>query len=128
MKNILLIDDDPSIRTVFKRFLGAHGYSVEIAADGNEGMKKISEKVPDLLITDIMMPEKDGLEVVLALREEHPDLPVIAISGGMHSAPMDFLPIVKKFGARKVFYKPVELEKLLAAIKEELAESESTLI
>lgn len=117
MANILVIDDDPSIRTVFKRFLEKHGYLVDVAADGKEGIHKVATKVPDLIITDIMMPEKDGLEVVLAMRKEHPDLPVIAISGGMRMAPMDFLPIVKTFGAREVFYKPVELDDLLTAVK-----------
>ena len=96
MGNILIIDDDPSIRTVFKRYLEKKGYSVTVAVDGNEGLDAVAEKTPDLIITDIMMPEKDGLEVVLSLHKDHPNLPVIAISGGMRSAPVDFLPIVKK--------------------------------
>ena len=67
-----------------------------------------------------MMPEKDGLEVVLEMRKEYPDLPVIAISGGMRMAPMDFLSTVKTFGARKVFHKPVDLDDLLVSVKEQI--------
>lgn len=118
MARILVIDDDENIRTVFSRFLGAHGYEVVCAADGREGLKKLGTDAPDLVITDIMMPEADGLEVVLAMRKQKSTVPVIAISGGMRVMPMDFLPLVKKFGAVKVFYKPVILEQLLGAIRE----------
>ncbi len=118
MKRILIIDDDEMIRIVFERFLKGQGYAVDCAADGNEGLRVLETEPPDLVITDIMMPDTDGLEVVLSMREKHPDIPVIAISGGMTIAPMDFLPLVKKFGAIKVFYKPVELEDLLAGVRE----------
>ncbi len=118
MKRILVIDDDEMIRIVFERFLKGQGYAVDCAADGKEGLQLLETEPPDLVITDIMMPETDGLEVVLSMRENHPDIPVIAISGGMTIASMDFLPLVKKFGAIKVFYKPVELEDLLAGIHE----------
>lgn len=123
MARILIIDDDPSIRAVFKRFLEGHGYAVNVAADGGEGLRAMAEWRPDLVITDVMMPEKDGLEVVLELRRGGLDIPVLAISGGMRAAPMDFLPMIRTFGARKVFYKPVDLEDLLTAVREELAAS-----
>jgi len=122
MSRILIIDDDPSIRLVFKRYLEGHGYDVETASNGNEGLSHLQNSLPNLVITDVMMPEKDGLEVVLELRNRHPDIPVIAISGGMRIAPMDFLPMIKKFGACKVLYKPVELDDMLAAIREQLGE------
>lgn len=122
MARILIIDDDPYIRNVFKRFLEGYGYEVDVAQDGNEGVAAVKKGAPDLVITDVMMPEKDGLEVVLELRRILPDMPVIAISGGMRIAPMDFLPMVKKFGAKRVLYKPVDLEELCEAIKEVLGE------
>ena len=118
MQHILVIDDDEMIRTVFKRFLKGQGYDVECAEDGREGLRMIEAKSPDLVITDIMMPDTDGLEVVLSMRERNPKTPVIAISGGMTTMPMDFLPMVKKFGTVKVYYKPVELEELLEGIRE----------
>lgn len=123
MSRILIIDDDPYIRTVFKRYLEGNGYEVEVAPDGNEGLKSVKRVVPDLVVTDVMMPEKDGLEVVLELRKICPEVPVIAISGGMRIAPMDFLPMVKKFGAKRVLYKPIDLEELSEAIEQELKNS-----
>ena len=120
MKRILVIDDDEMIRTVFERFLKGQGYAVDCAADGKEGLRLLEAEPPDLVITDIMMPDTDGLEVVLSMRKKHPGIPVVAISGGMTLSPMDFLPMVKKFGACKVLYKPIELEDLLAAVEEAL--------
>ena len=80
----------------------------------------VATDAPDLIVTDVMMPEKDGLEVVLELRRNHVELPIIAISGGMRLATMDFLPMIRKFGAGKVFYKPVDLDELLLAVREAL--------
>ena len=119
---ILVIDDDESIRAVFTRFLSAQGYRVVCADNGKEGLRLLESDPPDLVITDIMMPEADGLEVVMAIRQKDKKLPVIAISGGMRAAPMDFLPMVKKFGADTVLYKPVEMEDLLEVVRNELGE------
>ncbi|MDF7824984.1 response regulator [Pontiellaceae bacterium B12227] len=117
MARILIIDDDETIRSVFNRFLTGKGYEVLVAADGRQGLRVLEEAAVDLVITDIMMPETDGLEVVMAIRGKDADIPVIAISGGMHAMPMDFLPMAKKFGAKDVLYKPVELDDLLSAVK-----------
>jgi len=118
MARILVIDDDETIRNVFSRFLSGKGHEVFVAGDGRKGLRVLEEEELDLVITDIMMPETDGLEVVMAIRGKENDIPVIAMSGGMHAMPMDFLPMAKKFGARKVLYKPIELEDLLAAVNE----------
>lgn len=123
MPHILLIDDDETIQLLFHQFLTSEGYEVTQAMNGVEGMQCISEKVPDLIITDIMMPEMDGLEILQAVRKTHPDLPVIAISGGMRSAPINFLPHAKVFGACNVFEKPVPLDILRSAVKDLLGES-----
>jgi len=123
MAAILVIDDDERIRSVFKRYLEANGHKVDCAADGRQGLRRIDEQAPDLVVTDIMMPEADGLEVVMGLRNRGSGVPVIAISGGMHAMPLDFLPIAKKLGARKVLYKPIELDILLAAVSEVLADA-----
>ncbi|MEN7972571.1 MAG: response regulator [Verrucomicrobiota bacterium] len=118
---ILVIDDDESICNVFSRFLCGKGHEVVCASNGRKGLQVFDAEKPDLVVTDIMMPESDGLEVVMAIREREDRVPVIAISGGMRTLPIDFLPLAKKFGASKVLYKPVELEDLLAAIEEVMA-------
>ena len=123
MKRILVIDDDENIRNVFARYLGAQGYTIDCAANGKEGLRLLEAEPPDLVVTDIMMPEADGLEVTRTMRKTHPNIPLIAISGGMHGATLDPLPMVKAFGAMKVFYKPVVLAELLASIEEMLAET-----
>ncbi|MEI6891333.1 MAG: response regulator, partial [Pontiella sp.] len=121
MARILIIDDDETIRSVFYRFLTGKGYEVVVARDGREGLRALESERVDLVITDIMMPETDGLEVIMAIRGKGVDIPVIAISGGMHAVPLDFLPMAKKFGAENVLYKPVELKDLLAAVESAMA-------
>lgn len=118
MARILIIDDDPSIRSIFKRFLESCDYTVDTAADGREGLRVLAEKESDLVITDIMMPDMDGLEVIRTVKEQYPGLPMIAISGGMRVAPFNFLHLAEKFGACRIFFKPVEMDKLHEAVQE----------
>lgn len=123
MAHILVIDDEISIQNLFTQFLGSNGYNISAASDGREGMCLIKKKKPDLVITDVMMPEMDGLEVVREIRKMHPDLPIVAISGGMHGVQINFLSLAKKFGACRIFEKPVSLPTLLAAVQELLGTS-----
>jgi two-component system response regulator HydG len=116
LASILIIDDDETILNVFQRFLSGKGHDVRVASDGRTGLRVLECGSVDLVITDIMMPEVDGLEVVMFIRSRGESIPVIAISGGMHALPMDFLPMARKFGAAQVLYKPVELSALLAAV------------
>lgn len=123
MKHILVIDDDASILSLFGRFLESAGYSVALAPDGRTGLRLLKPQKPDLIITDIMMPEMDGLELLMKIKKQHPEIPVIAISGGMKIRPSNFLPQAKEFGARHVFIKPVELSELLNTVQKLLGES-----
>ena len=125
MANILVIDDDATIQLVFSQFLTSLGYEITQAENGKKGMSMIQETRPDLVITDIMMPEMDGLEILMQLRSNHDSVPVIAISGGMRSLPVNFLQQAKLFGARYVFEKPVPLEVLRNAVTELLDEEPS---
>lgn len=122
MASILVIDDDEAVSALFRQFLESAGYSVMLAANGQDGLEKMRANQPDLIITDIMMPEMDGLEIIRAVRTQHPELPIIAISGGMHAIPINFLPHAKKFGACRVFEKPVPLTALRTAVRELLNE------
>jgi CheY-like chemotaxis protein len=121
MASILIIDDDPAIQNIFTQFLEAVGHRVQTASNGKDALALMKTEAPDLVITDIMMPEMDGLELVTHLRDSLPDLPVIAISGGMKTSPMNFLPLAKRFGACKVLEKPVSMKDLLANVEELLA-------
>lgn len=123
MAHILVIDDDDAVLSLFGQFLESAGYSVMLAPDGGEGMRLMKQRNPDLIITDIMMPEMDGLELLMKIRKHHPGIPVIAISGGMKTQPASFLPQAKKFGAQHVFIKPVGLSDLLEAVQKLLGES-----
>lgn len=123
MANILIIDDDSVVQSLFAQFLENTGHTLTTAANGREGMDQITAHRPDLIITDIMMPEMDGLEIIRAVRAQYPDLPVIAISGGMRDLPINFLPQAKKFGACRVFEKPIALADLKKAVIQLLGES-----
>ncbi len=117
MSRILIIEDDASIRTLFTRYLESKGYQVMCAGDGVEGLEKLREASADLVITDIMMPEMDGLEVVREIRKVDEKLPVIAISGGMHAVSVNFVSAAQDFGADMIFEKPVALAGLLASVQ-----------
>ncbi len=117
MYNILLLDDETFVQDLFSQFLTNEGYNVECVSNGREGLKKLREFDADLVITDIMMPEMDGLEVVREIRKKRVDLPVIAISGGMRNAAINFVSTAKEFGADAIFEKPVSLSDLLASVK-----------
>ena len=121
MAHIQIIDDEPAVKNLFEKFLRDEGYSVSMAADGREGLRMMKNQKPDLLITDIMMPEMDGLEVLQQIRVDFPGLPVIAISGGMRNGTITFLPIAKKLGACCALNKPVKLAELLRTVQNALA-------
>lgn len=118
MKKILIIDDENSVTELFTQFLEGQGFSVKGALDGKEGLRSLERECPDLVITDIMMPEMDGLELIRAVRKLHPDLPVVAISGGMKATPMNFLPQAKLFGACRIIEKPISLSELLEVVND----------
>lgn len=120
MKLILIIDDEPSIRSLLLKMLEREGYSVMAASDGKEGMKIVSELHPDLVITDIIMPEKEGIEIIREIKKGFPGIPVIAMSGGGRNSPASYLNVAKLLGANAIFEKPIEREKLLLAVKKAL--------
>jgi two-component system response regulator (stage 0 sporulation protein F) len=123
MAKILVLDDEPSILLMIKKMLEKAGHEVEIALNGIEGTRLFEKNKPDLLITDIIMPEKEGLETILELRSKHPDLKIIAISGGGRIGPDGYLPGAKLLGANLVFQKPLDQKEFLNAVSLLLNES-----
>ena len=122
MTQILVIDDDDLIRGLLRSVLEKAGYQVLEAPDGNVGIENFREQSADLIITDILMPEKEGLETIMEIRRESPDVKIIAISGGAKVGPFTYLKLAERFGAERVFSKPLEMRQLLQAIRELLEE------
>lgn len=113
MAKILLIDDDDDVRRTLVRMLQMAGHEVHEATDGDSGLALFEELKPDLVITDILMPEKEGIETIMILKREHPDVKILAISGGGRSGAMDFLEMARSLGADQVLQKPFRRADLL---------------
>ena len=118
MARILIIDDDVQILDMLRQTLELKGYEVVDATNGKEGIRLYRENPADLIITDIIMPDKEGIETIIELKRDFPDVKIIAISGGGRIGPEGYLSMAKKLGARYTFSKPVKREELLAAVRE----------
>ena len=116
MAKIVVFDDELSILLMLKKMLEKAGHEVDMALNGRDGMELIKKNLPDLLITDIIMPEKEGLETILEIKKKYPELKIIAISGGGRIGPEGYLPTAKHFGADMVFSKPLVQKEFLQAV------------
>jgi len=121
MARILVIDDEPNILMMLKRMLEKAGYDVDIAVNGEEGLALFKKFPADLIITDIVMPEKEGLETIRELKKEYPNVKIIAISGGGRIDSREYLESARLFGAEKIFKKPFRQKEMVAAVKELLS-------
>jgi signal transduction histidine kinase/CheY-like chemotaxis protein len=117
---LLLIEDDPAVRGLLRQILVTAGYVVMEAGDGRIGMTKLERHAIDLVITDLVMPEQEGLETLRHLRATRPELPVIAISGAFGGS---FLKTARRFGAIATLPKPIDSEELLRAVRQALTSS-----
>ena len=117
MKRILLVDDEANLRKALKRVLEMEGFEVIEAIDGKEAIMAFKKNTIDLMITDIIMPDQEGLEIIAELKRKYKDLKIIAMSGGGKMGPSNYLEMAKKFGANLTLAKPFPPEKLLEAIK-----------
>lgn len=125
MTQILIIDDEPNMRSMLRRMLHKAGHRVSEAGNGAEGIDSYERDPPDLVITDILMPKKEGIETIIALHRADPELPIIAISGGGRSGGTEFLSCAEKLGARHTFLKPFRGDQLLSAVNESLSANSS---
>ena len=124
MNKILIIDDEHHILLMLKKMLERNGYEVDLAANGNEGLDLFKRSPSDLVITDIIMPEKEGLETIREMRRLRSDLKIIAMSGGGKVSADNYLEIAKIFGASKVMEKPFTQQEMVSAVKELLGDPE----
>lgn len=115
---ILLIDDESAIRKLFIQKLAGRGYELIEAGDGKEGLKLYRENRPDLVITDLVMPEKEGIETITELKREFPNVKIIAISGGGRNSADAYLQIARTIGAERTFPKPIDWPELIKAVSE----------
>ncbi len=115
--SILIVDDEPGIRELLSMILEASGHSVVAAEDGIEAPKIMASRGIDVVITDLLMPERDGLEFITEIRATYPKVKIIAMSGGGHIARDSYLRIARNFGAHYLLEKPFSQASVLGAIE-----------
>jgi len=115
MSTVLIVDDDPQIRSWLRELLDAEGHQVIEAGDGNEALACFHRSHPDLVVLDIYMPNKDGLETILLLRKIDPDVKILALSGGVIKG-YDVYKPAKAFGAQAALGKPFSAKEFLTHV------------
>lgn len=120
MKKILIVDDDEQIIRAIKKILTRNNYDTDTAENGQVALDKLAQNNFDLIITDIIMPQKEGIELIRDLRKNYPDLPVIAMSGGGRVEPENYLDVAQKLGADCMLKKPFSTEELLNLLRDVL--------
>lgn len=116
MSAILVIDDDASVREVVSEMLRLEGYEVTIAENGEEAISRLAKQRFELVITDLIMPEKEGIETIAEIRRNDDSIPIIAISGGGRLGPGDYLETARYIGADATLAKPFARQELLTTI------------
>lgn len=123
MAYVLLIDDDDEVRATLKAILECADHEVTEASNGAVGLQCLKSGRAQIVITDILMPEKEGVETIIELRKAQPGLPIIAISGGGATRNLAFLEIAQKLGADRILTKPVDADVFLGAVDELLRQA-----
>ena len=118
MARVLLIDDEEQVRKLIREVLEEAGHEVAEARNGREGTKLYEANPADLVITDLVMPEQEGLETITGLRRRFPAVKIIAISGAQQKLGLDLLYVAEKLGAIRTMEKPFDVRKLLALVEE----------
>lgn len=124
MRRVLVVDDDDQVRLMLQLALERDGYEVELAADGGQAVALQHSNPVDLVITDLVMPEKEGIETIVELLRDFPDLKIIAISGGGMLGSKMYLDMAHRLGAARTFPKPVERNELLEAVSQLIDEGQ----
>ena len=121
MSNILVIDDNASVRKAITLMLESGGFHVTAAKDGSEGLNAFAAGSPDLVLVDIIMPDKDGIEIIREMRQTRPATKIIAMTGGGRLSNLDFLKMARAFGAVETLAKPIDPDDLVARVRACLA-------
>jgi CheY-like chemotaxis protein len=124
MIRILLVDDDDMSRGAIHKMLERAGYAVESTSDGDEVIRMYGQQAADLVITDLIMPDKDGLEIIQDLRKLNPKVRILAISGGGRVDANEYLAVARKFGAVEILSKPFTKDELRRAVDAALGAKE----
>lgn len=120
---VLIIDDDEQIRVLLEQMMHWAGFEVMVAENGKVAMQLQHENPADLVITDLIMPEQEGLETISRLKKEYAGIKIIAISGGGRIGPEAYLPAALELGADKVFSKPFDVQEIVDTVREMLRPS-----
>ncbi len=115
---LLVVDDDPEIRDLLKKFFELVGYSVDVAEDGKSANRMLESGPYDLMVTDIVMPNQDGVENIMRARKAYPGMWLIAMSGGGYIQTKTYLKVAESLGADAVFQKPFKTQEMLAKVRE----------
>lgn len=118
MAGILIVEDDKDLREMLKISLLKRKYTVMEASDGKEAILRFKSAVTDLVITDLIMPDEDGLKVIMKIRELKRDIKIIAISGGGKVGPGNYLNVARALGADEVLPKPFSMNEIISRIDE----------
>ena len=116
MASILLVEDDEQLRSMLRIVLDRAGHEVQEAGNGKEALEIYNRRPTDLIVTDIVMPDKEGLETILEFRRIYPDVKIIAMSGGGRTGAQNYLQLAKKLGADYILTKPFSNQEILDGI------------
>ena len=127
MASVLVVDDEPEVGEAIRRVLERAGFTVGLAASAAEGLRIMAAAQPDILVTDMIMPKTNGLELIKAVRSQYPRVRVIAISGGGSIGPLSYKPdaikthaylaAAREAGAKEILTKPFDMSDLVAAVR-----------
>ena len=121
MAHILIVDDEAMLRRTLRAILEKGGHKVSEAGDGKRAIEMFTADKPDLVLTDIIMPNREGIETIGELRRQDPHLPIIAMSGGGRTSAELFLTLASNLGATTTLAKPIRQAELIAAIDASLS-------
>jgi len=123
MATVVLVEDVAALRQNLTILLTRNGHVVRAAANGHEALRLVAEQTPDLLVTDLFMPEKDGIEIIQETRRLHPQLRIIAMSGGIRGDQDVFLQMAQRLGVNATISKPFSIQDFQATVDKVLGSS-----